>query len=185
MHNQIASSQKTGIATATNFVYTYAPNQITTTVTNPDLTTSSKTIDATGKIISATDAGGTLVYNYYASGLQKEIQLGGISINSMEYDLQGNKTILIDRNAGTTTYQYNAFGELIRQKDAKNNEYIMEYDVLGRITKKEEVSGSQIYDFTYVTTGNGINRIEKVIEQDNNISEEYSYDVFGRIIQLK
>ena len=182
-YNKIITSQNA--AGSTTYNYSYSQNQVLTTVANPDLTTSSQTIDATGKVLSTSDNGGTLDYTYYSSGLQKEVKMGGIPITTMEYDVQGNQTKLIDKNAGEIIYDYNTFGELIYQKDENLNEYIMVYDLLGRMTKQTELSTNHMTDYVFGLSGNGINQLISVIESENNYSEEYTYDNLGRTTEIK
>ncbi|MDT8413482.1 MAG: toxin TcdB middle/N-terminal domain-containing protein [Vicingaceae bacterium] len=182
-YNKIISSQNA--AGTTNYNYSYSQNQESITVTNPDFTVYTQVIDATGKMISASDNGGTLNYAYYSSGLQKEVNIGGISITSMEYDIQGNQTKLMDKNAGEIIYEYNVLGELIYQKDANLYEYEMEYDLLGRMIKQTEITTNLITDYVFGVSGNGINQLISVIENENNYSEEYTYDNLGRTTEIK
>lgn len=148
-------------------------------------TTSTSVTDPTGKIISVTDAGGTLTYTYYSSGLQKDIKLDGVLVADMEYDIKGNQTKLTDANAGVTTYEYNPLGELTKQTDAKNNIYEMTYDLMGRIETKTE---NGIANFTtnyeyYVVGDNGVNQIKNITY--NGITQEFTYDYLGRLVQNK
>lgn len=77
-------------------------------------------MDATGKVVSATDPGGTIVYAYYSHGNPKTITAPDGSVVSMTYDDCGRQASLTDPDAGTITcYTYNAYGELVNQKDAQ------------------------------------------------------------------
>src|SRR5690606_29552690 len=172
-------------AGTTSYNYSYSQNQESITITNPDLTVYTQVIDATGKMISASDNGGTLDFAYYSSGLQKEVKIGGITITSMEYDIQGNQTKLIDKNAGEVIYEYNALGELIYQKNANLYEYEMEYDLLGRMIKQTETTTNLITDYVFGLSGNEINQLISVVESKNNYSEEYTYDNLGRTTEIK
>lgn len=126
----------------------------------PNNTSSSTIKDATELLIAATDNGGTLTYAYFSSGLQKSVKLDGLTMISMEYDLAGNQTKLIDKNAGTITYQYNRFNELIEQKNANQKITTITYDDLGRILSKTNPDGTNIY--TYVTNGSGLNQLQTI-----------------------
>jgi len=181
--NKIISSQNS--AGTTTYNYSYSQNQESTTVTNPDLTVNAQVLDATGKVISASDNGGTLDYTYYSSGLQKEVKMGGITITSMEYDIQGYQTKLIDKNAGEVIYEYNAFRELIYQKDENLYEYEMEYDLLGRMVKQTEITTNLVTDYVFGLNGSGINQLISAVESENNYSEEYTYDNLGRTTEIK
>ncbi|MBX2959018.1 MAG: VCBS repeat-containing protein [Flavobacteriales bacterium] len=167
----------------TSFDYVYSTGDHTTTITQtlPDGNSATSITDATGKLIKAIDNGGTLDYTYYSSGLQKDIKLNTVLAASMEYDDYGKQTKLIDPNAGTTEYIYDAIGQLTYQKDAKNNEYTMTYDALGRLATKTENGTS--FGFTYYTNGNGINQPENITY--NGITQHFTYDYLGRLTETK
>ena len=76
-----------------------------------------------GKVVEASDPGGTIHYSYYSNGNPKEIIAPDNSRVLMTYDEYGHQTSLTDPDAGTTTYDYNAFGELKGQTDARNNHF--------------------------------------------------------------
>ena len=114
-------------------------HKITTTSPSPSgvgTTVKSRKLDESGKVVEATDAGDTLVYNYYSDGNQKSVVSSNVTLAFMEYDLYGNQTKLIDANAGTTLYDYDALGQLIYQVDANNNTHTMTYDIMGKDTHK-------------------------------------------------
>lgn len=176
--NRLVSSHNTaGVATAS---YLFGPEKLTTTITLPDNTSSSTTKDATELIIEATDNGGTLTYTYFSSGLQKSVKLDGITMVSAEYDLLGNQTKLIDKNAGTILFEYNNFNELTKQTNANLKQTTLIYDVLGRITTKTDVEGTTTY--TYVTNGNGLNQLQTLLNT-NGTSTNLVYDNLNRITE--
>jgi RHS repeat-associated protein len=149
-----------------------------TRVTSTGNQLSSKITDATGKVISTTDYGGTLTFDYDSRGNQTAVKLGGVVISSMTYDFRGKQKTLTDKNAGTTEYTYNAYGELTYQKDANGNQYTMLYDILGRLTTRTGPEGITKND--YVTSGFGLNAIKK-ITSFNGMLQEYIYDNFNRV----
>ncbi len=164
------------------YKYRKSINRIVTYVTNLDGTESRTDNDATGKLIASKDESGKFMnYSYYSSGLLKETRLAGKVIATAKYDLQGNQTELMDLNAGTTNYISDAFGQVIHMKDAAGNTFEMQYDVLGRTKQKTDVGTNTITTYNYVSSGNGINQLEKVVESKNNISEQYGYDYLGRV----
>ena len=71
-----------------------------------------------GNVIQHTDNGGTIAYTYYANGTLKQSDYDGVIV-AIEQDGWGRKTQLTDPSAGTYTYQYNAFGELIQATTPK------------------------------------------------------------------
>lgn len=140
----------------TNYSYNTVNSETTvTTDIQPTNQTMSKTTDAAGKVIKSTDHGGALEFEYNSYGNQTKVSytdLGStpttVEVSSMEYDIYGRQTKLIDKNAGTTTYEYNGYGELISQTDANGNGNVssFEYDLLGRIEKQTIEEGEITYD---------------------------------------
>jgi RHS repeat-associated protein len=166
--------------------YTYAfdnAGKTTIEVTNNAGQKSSKTTEATGKVISTTDHGGTLTFKYDGRGNQTEVKLSGQIITTMKYDDWGRQSELTDANAGKTEYKYNAYGELISQKDAKGNLYTMEYDALGRMWRRTGSEG--VTTTVFKTTGIAVNEVESVTLtriDGTSISESYEYnDLRGRV----
>lgn len=162
--------------------YSYVGGELTTTTVTPTGTTSQKT-DASGKVISATDDGGTLVYTYFSHGGIKDVKNGAVSLASNQYDAYGRQTHLTDANAGTTQYDYNSLGELVGQTNANGATYTLTYDVAGRIVSRAK-AGEPATTYQYRASGNGINQIEKVTGFAGNL-EEYTYDAYGRMLTIK
>jgi RHS repeat-associated protein len=177
-----STSSSNAIGTS-SYAYEYSAGKTTVTMTNPAGQVSSKVTDATGKVVSTTDYGGTLNFEYDSRGNQTAVKLGSSVLTSMTYDYRGNQTSLTDKNAGTTQYRYNAYGELEWQKDAMNTEYNMTYDIMGRLkTRFSSIEGLTTHD--YVIAGNGLNQIKSVIGI-NGINQEYVYDAWHRVSQAK
>lgn len=176
-YNELKTISLPGVGTTT---YNYSTNlgEATISTTNPANQVSSQTVDATGKVISTTDYGGTLTMEYYSHGNQKNTKLGTTILTSMDYDDYARQTTLIDKNAGTNTYIYNAFGELEYQKDAKNNESWSYYDQIGRLDYSTIPEGT--IDYQYVTSGNGLGLLKKVINYNGN-NTDYTYDILSRV----
>ena len=159
--------------------------KITTTSPSPSgvgTTVKSRILDESGKVVEATDAGGTLVYKYYSDGNQKSVVRSNVTLAFMEYDLYGNQTKLIDANAGTTLYDYDALGQLIYQVDANNNTHTMTYDIMGRILTRVGPEG--LTEYSYNTSGNGVNALKEV-KGFNGVQENYTYDLYHRLIEKK
>ncbi|MBN1185570.1 MAG: VCBS repeat-containing protein [Bacteroidales bacterium] len=139
---------------------------------------SEKTTDAAGNITKAEDLGGVVNYTYSANGLVHQVSAPGSTITTT-YDDYYRQQTLQDPDAGTNTYEYNGFGELIYQKDANQIEYSMTYDELGRIATKTGAEGITSYE--YITEGNGIGELA-MVTGPNNITDAYYYDQYGRIL---
>ncbi len=168
----------------TLFSYTRGGGNTTITITAPDLHISSKTTDATGKLTSATDNGGTLTYDYFSNGLTKEIKLNdgvnNVTTNTMAYDPFGHQTLLFDKDARNTTYTYDAYNQLISQTDERGNTYNgFEYDKLGRLKHNLDPDGG-LYSYSYIPSGNGVNKISEISNSFTGISYAYTYDGLNR-----
>ncbi len=140
----------------------------------------SRTFNSFRHVISVTDEGGTITYNYYSSGLPKSIVAPGNLVTSMQYDLYGNQTQLTEPNSGTYNYEYNAFGELVMQAD-NGDTITVSYDDLGRPVSITEEEGTTTY--TYDTKINGKGMVAS-IAGPGGVSKEYSYDEYSRIASV-
>lgn len=95
---------------------------------------------ADGKLKQTVDhAGNVLAFTYDAAGNLTKTEDRSVTpaiVTTIAYDARGQKTLMTDPNKGTWSYQYNGFGELIRQTDAKGQSTCQAYDVLGRMVKR-------------------------------------------------
>ncbi|KAA0992689.1 polymorphic toxin type 23 domain-containing protein [Dyadobacter aurulentus] len=181
-YNRAFHISNSGPFGTTTIGYAYAAGKLTTTTTTPS-GVSSKTTDASGQVVSATDNGGTLTYTYYSHGGLKEVSNGTV-ITSSQYDVHGRQTSLTDLNAGTTTYDYNALGQLSSQTNANNKTHTMQYDLLGRNTNRTGPEGTTVYEYYPSGSGASTNQLKKVTGFAGNL-EEYSYDALGRLQTAK
>ncbi|KAF0128606.1 MAG: RHS repeat-associated core domain protein, partial [Bacteroidetes bacterium] len=133
--------------------------------------------------LSSLDASAIINNNY--DGLGRPIStVAFYKTTSFEYDAAGNQSKLIDPNAGTSIYTYNAFGELLTQQDARGNIYQMIYDGFGRINTKSLISdGSDVTTYTYNNTvgTNGFGQLQN-LARSNGTSQAFAYDNLGRIL---
>jgi len=154
------------------------------TILGTDGNSTSKITDACGKIISTTDNGGTLTFEYDSQGNQIEVKNNGIVMSNSVYDLYGMQTSMADIDAGTTTYSYDNFNRLSSQTDAKGNSYQIIYDDLGRTLTRTGAEGTTTYEYySDVATGCSNNNLKKVIGF-NGITREYAYDALKRVISV-
>lgn len=151
---------------------------VVTSLSSPHASSNIREVDPSGNLIKSTDNGtNSIKYEYYSSGLTSKIIAPGDKYEiNIEYDLLGNKTLLNDPNIGPVTYVYNAYGELISEKNARQQETTYQYDILGRIKKR--VSPEDSFEWFYDSKGK-----ISYITGNNNFKKEYYYDVFGRIIK--
>lgn len=114
------------------------------------------TYDAADRLLTVKDAKGNTITNVY--------------------DSRGYKTSMTDPDMGTYQYQYNGFGELIRQTYPSTKVVTMAYDRLGRLTTRTEDEGVTTYTFD---AGNkGIGRLNSVSSYGS--SQAFTYDNLGR-----
>ncbi len=176
----------TGVIITYNNPTPLAPG-LTSSVTNSATNiTTSITMDATDKVVSATDPGGTIVYTYYSHGNPKTITAPDGSVVSMTYDDCGRQASLTDPDAGTITYTYNAYGELVNQTDAKSNEFTMTYDRLGRLLTKTCMNENDNSVITNTYNLHNATNAKGLLSSTNYKNEaivSYIYDGFGRVIQ--
>ncbi|WHI47333.1 hypothetical protein [Microbulbifer sp. VAAF005] len=127
--------------------------------------------DATGEAVS-TD------YSYYATGLPKTVNVAGSSRNiesSFVFDYAGFRTKLIDPNLGTVVSSYNAFGELDRQIDNKNQNITYLYDQLGRLLEQSDDDGLAKWEYD-ATNARGSLESRSYTESGTEVfSEKYVY----------
>jgi len=103
------------------------------------------------------------------------------AIRNKAYDDQGNRTRLVDPDAGTITSRYNGFGELVSQSDGRGHTYTYEYDRLGRRTKRS-LAGSE--DSTIWVYGeNGHTGLLTSI-QGVEVDVHYTYDDNHRVSSI-
>ena len=167
---------------ASNVTYGYSSTGGQTTVVETSPTgVITRVIDASNKLISNSDNSGTLSYTYYSSDKMKQVSMGGTILNSFEYDQYGNRTKLIDVDAGTNLSVFNAFGQLTSTTNANGEQFQMVYDVMGRETVRTGPNG--VKTTTYVTSGNGLNMPLKITDP-NGTYVENTYDLYGRTLSI-
>ena len=87
---------------------------------------------------------------------------------------------MLDPNLGKWTYQYNAFGKLISQTDAKGQTLTISYDILGRKTKRNEPEDTTTWE--YDIGNQAIGKLSNVTTATT--SKNYTYDNLGRLSRV-
>jgi RHS repeat-associated protein len=181
--NRLTKIQSTDntVTNNTTISYSYVNGNTSVSTQTPDGKISIKTTDPTDLLISSADNGGTITYKYFSHGLLKSTILNGVTVNTITYDEYARQQTLTEPNSGTTTYEYNKYGQLVKQVDAKNVMFQYEYDFnSNHLYRFSSTDGYYIY--SYNTTGNGINKLQSIVG-NNGKSYSYTYDNFGRMIQ--
>ena len=171
---RVVSSFKTGYGTTT---YTYGNRCKTALHNNREYTT---TYDAWGNVLTSTDPVSSVEYAYGSIGKPVSISSGDSEI-TIGYDHAGRKIQLDDPDAGTTTYAYSADGKLLQQTDGRGILTQNSYDTLGRLVTS--ICDTLTTTYTYGTSGHGKLRLVK--RQTNDMSDEYTYDTYGRVVFVK
>lgn len=138
-------------------------------------------INTNGKIVS---------YEYHPTGLLKSVNADGGQKITMEYDLQGNRTRLIDPDAGIVASEYDGFGRVRWSEQRKNtNDTITsrtEYcynettGLLDTVAIRSEKAGTAL-----ITTYNYDEKFRtKKIDITNQNSQTFTYDEFGRVVEV-
>ncbi|MED5621549.1 RHS repeat domain-containing protein [Ideonella sp. BN130291] len=127
-----------GTRTVTTFYPSYDdPKQVTV-----------QDVNAAGQVSVVYDAkGGRVRYDYTAFGQLAATDAQGV-LSTASYDGRGRKKNTVDPDAGNWQYLYNVAGELTRQTNPKTQSTSLEYDKLGRMTKRSEpeMVATWVYD---------------------------------------
>lgn len=136
-----------------------------------------------GKEIEVVDAHNRATYfSYSAHGLLAYVvdAYGNTAIS--KFDVRGRKTQTSDPDMGLWKYQFNSFGELYSQTDAKGQVIKYGYDSLGRMVSRVDpgVSGVGLSSsFEYDTAANGKGKIYRATAS-NGYCRTHEYDAQGR-----
>ncbi len=163
---------------STGDVTTIAYNGLELTVSD-SRNSSTKTMNAFGNVLINTDnkSGQSVAYSYYPNGNLKSAKPSTGPEVTMEYDLQGNRTKLIDPDAGTISSKYNGLGALIWQEDARKKRTTNTYDAAGRLKSTTRTDAPSL-DYTY----NNMGQIEKVSGGGHSMA--YVYDKYSRPLHM-
>lgn len=171
--------------------YYYGRN--TTVTDNLRHVSFNKIVDAAGRPVFAGDPGGQIQYGYSMSTLNGgKVLHSTVTTNghtsSIWSDQRGNRIRLQDPDAGTTTYEYDAFGKMTKQVDARGDTLKLCYDKLGRIVLKQYIDSGGVqkniqYYYDYHSTNNmGKGKLYRVTVNGVN-ADKYYYDTIGRPVQ--
>ncbi|MEW8660420.1 MAG: hypothetical protein AB2603_19080, partial [Candidatus Thiodiazotropha endolucinida] len=143
----------------TTYIYDGLGNLISQT--SPDTGTTTYTYDEAGNRLSQTDARGIIVsYSYDALNRLTHVSYPDTSLNvTYTYDQGthgiGKLTSIIDTH-GTTSYTYNAYGDLITQTRTSSDSIVTTfhyaYDTYGRLASLTYPSGNRV-NYTYDAQG--------------------------------
>lgn len=128
----------------------------------------------------------SIQYTYYPNGLVKSITPAGSETIHLQYDLHGNRTQMIDPDAGTITSTYNAFDQLTGHSQAVHSSGQVQttyaYETNGGRLLSETVNGNDDSSRQYAYDARFKNKVASITDQDDDYVA-YSYDSKGRLIR--
>lgn len=153
-----------------------------TTTTSDGVSNTASIKNSLGSIISMTDNGGTITYDYFANGNLKKSIINGLE-TIIEQDGWGRKTKLTDPSAGIYEYAYNDLGEMTMEI-TPNGQTNYKYDDFGKL-KEKTITGLNTNSketFTYNNTTKLLtnSKFEDFINDVVNI-HAYGYDTYKRL----
>jgi RHS repeat-associated protein len=164
----------------------YSYSGLSTSVSLPDGTSETATMDAAGKQTSSQKgSAGTVNYTYASNG-QVLTSTAQDKVVSFTYDAVGNRASMSDPSSGTITYRHNAFGEPIYQKDANESVTTTLFDALGRVTEKKITpkDGTTLtYNYTFYTSNAATHSLEQVLVKEGTVEKHkqtFTYDNLSR-----
>jgi len=141
--------------------------------------------DKVGQILSVIDPKGRVVnYTWTPTGLKDTLTTPDAKKVTYSYDATQRLTTVIDK-AGTTSYKYNAVGQVTEKKAANGSTTAYEYNNDGLLqhfnerNKAGEVINQHTYG--YDDSGNILSWIEKIGGQTHD--KQYTYDELDQLIQ--
>ena len=144
-------------------------------------TTSTKT-NVLGWIIESTDEkGNNVLHTYYNSGLvhTTKVEDEDLTLRTYEYDVCDNLHKYHDNSQGTIIYEYNAYGDLIKEINARNEVTTYNgYDGLGRVENIITPEGTTTYTYDLQKKG----KLDLI--DGPNQSIEYKYDNYLRVVNV-
>lgn len=140
---------------------------------------STKKYNAAGLLMQVTDNGGTISYTYNSNNQVTTIVAAG-KTTTIGYDDYDRQSSLLDPDAGSIEYVYDAFGQLTSQKDADQKKTVLTYDDLGRVLTK--INSNENITYTYDTRWKGA--VSTISNSIGGASVDYYYNTLGQVIKM-
>lgn len=158
----------------------WAYNGVSVT-TVKDGITSTRTTDASGNVISVSDAGGTITYILRNDGQPSSVTSPGNVVTSFSYDGYGRRTKIEDPSAGIQidSCVWNSDGSSVQTHTNPNGTVVTYKDKFGRTTSVER-PGEYNTAYVYDTYG----RLSSE-QSTNGTGVEYTYDAFDRVLSSR
>lgn len=158
----------------------WAYNGVSVT-TVKDGITSTRTTDASGNVISISDAGGIITYTLRNDGQPSSVTSPGNVVTSFSYDGYGRRTKIEDPSAGIQidSCVWNSDGSSVQTHTNPNGTVVTYKDKFGRTTSVER-PGEYNTAYVYDTYG----RLSSE-QSTNGTGVEYTYDAFDRVLSSR
>ena len=115
---------------------------------------------------------GEVISHYNNLGLTDSVVVNNLSMARIQFDDQGRRTQLNEKNSGTSQYTYNAYGEVLSQKDAAQQTQNYTYEK-GRL--KTFVRDGETITLEYLPqSADGGDKIKSV--SGDHFSDQYFYN---------
>ncbi|MBI2778711.1 MAG: VCBS repeat-containing protein, partial [Gammaproteobacteria bacterium] len=165
-----------------NGVTGYAYNGLATTITNARNYKTTRYTNALGQLIRIQDAKlGNTYYDYDLFDNLRFIRDPASHDTVMTYNVRGHKTGMKDPDRGSLAWQTNTFGDIVKQTDAKGQVVTMDYDALGRMTKRTEAEG--ISQWTWDTAAQGRGKLAQATGP-GGYKRIHTYDSLSRPVRV-
>ena len=158
-----------------------------TQATDPDGNRTDTTTDAFGnvtKVVEDVGGGGYVTtYTYNTRGDLEAVSPHTGPDTTIQYDLLGRKTSMVDPDMGAWAYEYDNNGNLKQQTDGRGRDVHFTYDALDRVTTKRQdsTSGTLISRFVYDTVRQGALDWSEAYSTWGTTRTDYTaYDAVGR-----
>ncbi|HKY23310.1 MAG TPA: FG-GAP-like repeat-containing protein [Vicinamibacterales bacterium] len=165
-----------GTVATTSFTY----DGLTTSTTDPLFHRRTEVRNVLGQIERVEESNGTVVLRHFYNAvgdLESTIDPIG-QTTSIEYDVRGRKTRMLDPHLGEWKYAYNSFGEVEWQRDAALGVTLTSYDLLGRMYSRKDPGASAAAIWTYDTAAHGLGKLA-TMQDPSGYSESTLYNVMS------
>ncbi|MFH1146227.1 MAG: RHS repeat-associated core domain-containing protein [Pseudomonadota bacterium] len=148
------------------------------------------TYNASGDLLTITNAAGTTHFGYDTYGYATVITDPLGKQTSLSYDILGNITSSTDRNGNATQYEYDKLNKLILSKNALGVITKLEYDANGNLTGTMDWLPPPMYDpspvtvYTYTYTYNNYDQLATVADILNK-QIFLTYDANGNLATVR
>jgi RHS repeat-associated protein len=189
VYGRVTQTEVQKTDSAAGKITTYSYNGMSATETDTSTSKVKTTVkNSLGNIVSVSDnLGGTIDYKYFANGNLKESICNG-STTQITQDGWGRKKSLYEPSVGRYIYDYNNFGETIRE--TVEGKGVTEYNInaVGKVIDKKifgtanNLLTKNTYTFDPTTKLLTSTRFDDYANNNSYTIYNYGYDIYKRII---